>query len=71
VAEVGRSRLYAKVLADGCERYAAAAAALAASTRGRGAPPLVPEVVAVWPDLGAVVQRNAPGSALSEVLRDE
>ena len=71
VAEVGRSRLYAKLLADGCERYAAAAAALAASARDRGVSPPVPEVVAVWPDLGAVVQRNAPGSALSEVLRDE
>lgn len=67
----GRSRLYAKLLADGCERYAGAAAALAASARRRGVPAPVPEVVAVWPDLGAVVQRNAAGPVLSGVLRDE
>ena len=71
VAGSGRSRLYAKLLADGCERYAAVAAALAASARRRGVPVPVPEVVAVWPDLGAVIQRNAPGRALSGVLRDE
>jgi aminoglycoside phosphotransferase (APT) family kinase protein len=71
VAGSGRSRLYAKLFADGCERYAAATAALAASARRRGAPSPVPEVAAVWPDLGAVVQRNAPGQALSGVLRDE
>ena len=66
-----RSRLYAKLLADdGCQRYAAAAAALAASARSRGVRSPVPEVLGVWPDLGAVVQREAPGTGLSEVLRD-
>jgi len=67
----GRSRLYAKVLSDGSDRYAAAAAAISASARGRGAPPPVPDVVAVWRDLGAVVQRAAPGRDLSGVLRDD
>jgi len=71
VAGSGRSRLYAKLLADGFERYAGAAAALAASARRRGVPAPVPEVVAVWPDCGAVVQRAAPGRSLSAVLRDE
>jgi aminoglycoside phosphotransferase (APT) family kinase protein len=31
----------------------------------------VPDVVAVWGDLGAVVQRAAPGRDLSSVLRDD
>jgi aminoglycoside phosphotransferase (APT) family kinase protein len=66
-----RSRLYVKLLADGCDRYAAAAGALDAAARRRGGSPPVPEVVAVWPDLGAVVQRSAPGRVLSGVLRDE
>ncbi len=71
VAESGRSRFYAKLLADGVERYVAAAAAIAASARRRGAPAPVPDVVAVWSDLGAVVQRAAPGRTLSAVLSDE
>jgi aminoglycoside phosphotransferase (APT) family kinase protein len=71
VARSGRSRLYAKLLAEGSDRYAAAAAALAASAHRRGVSAPVPEVVAVWRDLGAVVQRSAPGRVLSEVLRDE
>ncbi|MCV2491798.1 phosphotransferase [Geodermatophilus sp. YIM 151500] len=66
----GRTTLYAKLLAEGPDRYAAAAAALTASARGRGTPAPVPEVVAVWRDLGAVVQRAAPGRVLSDVLRD-
>ncbi|MDK3255743.1 phosphotransferase family protein [Blastococcus capsensis] len=70
-AAPGRTRLYAKVLAEGCERYAAAAAAISAWARGRGAPAPVPDVVAVWRDLGAVVQQAAPGRDLSGVLRDD
>jgi aminoglycoside phosphotransferase (APT) family kinase protein len=67
----GRERLFAKLLAGGVDRYAAAADALLASARGRHSPAPVPEVVAVWPDLAAVVQRAAPGRTLSAVLRDE
>jgi aminoglycoside phosphotransferase (APT) family kinase protein len=71
VTAFGRSRLYAKLLAEGTDRYAAAAAALAASARRRGRPAPVPEVVAVWRDLDAVLQWSAPGRSLSTVLRDE
>ena len=71
VAGSARSRLYAKLLAEGCDRYAAAAAALSASARRRDVPAPVPEVAAVWRDLGAVVQWSAPGRTLSGVLRDE
>jgi aminoglycoside phosphotransferase (APT) family kinase protein len=71
VTAAGCSRLYAKLLADGAEGYAAAAATLVGSARQRYRPAPVPEVVAVWRDLGAVVQRAAPGRALSAVLRDE
>jgi aminoglycoside phosphotransferase (APT) family kinase protein len=67
----GRSRLYAKVLADGCDRYAAAVEAISAAAGQPGAPSPVPDVVAVWRDLGAVVQRAAPGRDLSGVLRDD
>jgi aminoglycoside phosphotransferase (APT) family kinase protein len=67
----GRSRLYAKVLPDGCDRYAAAAAAISASAQQLGAPAPVPDVVAVWRDLGAAVQRAVPGRDLSAVLRDD
>jgi aminoglycoside phosphotransferase (APT) family kinase protein len=67
----GRSRFFAKVLADGSDRYTAAAAAIAASAGRRDAPAPVPEVIALWRDLGAVVQRAAPGRVLSGVLRDE
>lgn len=70
IAGSGRSRLYAKLLADGADRYAAAATTLAASAHRRGAAAPVPDVVALWPDLGAVVQRAAPGQVLSAVLRD-
>lgn len=70
-APSGRSRLYAKVLAEGCDRYAAATATITAAAHRRGAPAPVPEVVAVWRDLGAVVQRGAPGRDLSSVLRDD
>jgi hypothetical protein len=66
----GRSRVYAKVLAHGADRYAAVAADLAASAAQRGARAPVPKVVAVWRDLGAVVQQAAPGRRLSEVLAD-
>ena len=68
--EGGRSRFYAKLLAEGSHRYAAAAAAIASSARRRAAPVPVPGVVALWPDLGAVVQREAPGRSLSGVLAD-
>ncbi len=67
----GRDRLYAKLLADGPDRYAAAATALTGAARRRNAPAPVPEVLAVWSDLGAVVSRAAPGRALSDVLREE
>jgi aminoglycoside phosphotransferase (APT) family kinase protein len=70
VAGSGRSRLYAKLLAHGADRYAAAATAIASSARRRGAAAPVPDLVALWPDLGAVVQRAAPGQVLSTVLRD-
>ena len=70
VAGSGRSRLYAKLLAEGADRYAAAATTLASSAHRRGAVAPVPDVVALWPDLGAVVQRAAPGQVLSAVLRD-
>jgi aminoglycoside phosphotransferase len=66
----GPSRFYAKLLAGGADRWAAAAAAITASARCRGAAAPVPDVVALWPDLGAVVQRAAPGAVLSGVLRD-
>jgi aminoglycoside phosphotransferase (APT) family kinase protein len=66
----GPSRLFAKVLAAGSARSAAAATAITASARDRGVPAPVPEVAAVWPDLGAVVHRAASGRSLSSVLRD-
>ena len=65
-----RSRFYAKVLADGAARYAASAEAIAGAARRRGAEPPVPDIAAVWPDLGAAVSRAAPGRPLSAVLRD-
>ena len=71
VADSGTGRLYAKLLSDGSDRYAAATAAIAASALGHIARAPVPDVVAVWPDLGAVVQRGASGRALSDLLRDE
>ena len=70
LAGAGRSRIYAKLLADGSDRCAAASAAIATSARERGAFPPVPEVAGLWPDLGAVVQWAAPGRDLSAVLRD-
>jgi aminoglycoside phosphotransferase (APT) family kinase protein len=70
VAGPDRSRLYAKLLADGADRYAAAATAIASSARRRGRAAPVPDVVALGPDLGAGVQRAAPGQVLSAVLRE-
>ena len=69
-AQSGRSRVYAKVLAHGADRYAAVTADLAASAAQRGVRAPVPKVVAVWRDLGAIVQQAAPGRRLSEVLAD-
>ena len=66
----GGSRLFVKLLAEGPERSAAACAAIAEAARRSGQPVPVPEVVAVWPDLGAVVQRAAPGRGLSGMLSD-
>src|SRR4051794_5113678 len=71
VAGGGRARFYAKLLAEGSDRYAAAATAIAEAARHRQTRVPVPEVVACWPDLGAVVSRAAPGRTLSDLLRDE
>ena len=71
VTAVGRWRLYAKLLAGGPDRYAATAAAITGSARQRNRPDPLPELVAVWGDLEAVVQRAAPGRSLSAVLKDE
>ena len=71
VAGSVRSRFYAKVLAAGADRYASVTEAITAAARRRGTPPPVPDVVALWPDLAAVVSRAAPGRSLSASLRDE
>lgn len=64
----GPARLFAKLLATGSARSATACTAIAEAARRRGEPMPVPEVVAVWPDLGAVVQTAAPGRVLSRML---
>ena len=64
----GPARLFAKLLATGPARSATACTAIAEAARRRGEPVPVPEVVAVWPDLGAVVQTAAPGRGLSRML---